>query len=112
MLTSARLTHLLQCVLLFRIEGTVELEISSPKHGAEFDKTAIRINGGIDVDVSVLAGTRKDYMHDAFGLSVCLHVNGSAFAGALDCVADGSAHGLVMRSTTWQAGRAWLYIEL
>ena len=90
----------------------VQLRISRPRHGTEFNVAALRTNGGIDFEFSVIVRTEKEFKQEISGRSVCLYVNGSAFTGSPNCVAIGSTHGPVIPSTSWQPGRAWLHIEL
>lgn len=112
MVPSWRVITLRVLVILRSTTGSVKLLISSPKNGAVLDIAAGRTNGGIDLDVSVSVETQVEYIRDVDGRVICLYINGSIFATDINCVAVTSAQGFVLPSTIWQAGRAWLHVEL
>lgn len=104
--------YLFAFALLSSTGDSVKLQISSPQHGSVLDIAAGRTNGGIDLDIAILADTQAEYVSDINGRLICLYINGSIFAKDINCVATKSVQGFVLTSTLWQVGQAWLHVEL
>lgn len=98
--------------LLSYSNGSVRLHISSPRHGAVFDIAALRANGGVNLEVSILVNVKSKNICEVNRRSFCLYVNGSTFTDSFDIASISSAHGLVVPSIAWQTGRVWLHISL
>ena len=99
----------LNVLLCFTVES-IDILISSPRHGATLDIVEGRTNGGIDFEISVVVETATEYIRHVDGRHLCLYINGSA--DSVDCVAMKTAQGLVIPSTAWRPGQTWLHLEL
>lgn len=101
----------LHLITLLSASESIKLRITSPRHGAAIDLRTGRLNGGINLRVTITVETREQYIHEVDGKAICLYMNGSAVS-SMKYVAAMSGPGFLIPAKAWKAGRAWLHIRL
>ena len=98
-------------ITLLSLSDSIKLRITSPRHGAAVDLRTGRLNGGINLKVTITVETTEQYIHEVDGKAICLYMNGSAVS-SMQYVAAVSGPGFLIPAKAWRAGRAWLHVHL
>mmetsp|Transcript_26119 Transcript_26119/g.80367 ORF Transcript_26119/g.80367 Transcript_26119/m.80367 type:complete len:119 (-) Transcript_26119:1457-1813(-) len=108
-----QLSKLALSIGLINHSASIKLQVDSPRQGAVLDLFAVRANGGINLDISIVLESQAEYTKEVDGKNICLYVNGSAaVAAGMNIVPVSLAPGFLIPSTMWQVGRTWLHIGL
>lgn len=71
----------------------------------------LRVNNGLDMNISVSVRTHEEYATAFYGRVLCLYINGTAHAH-VGGVSMSSTHSLVVPSILWQVGQTWIHVGL
>jgi len=91
--------------------GSVKLRIIAPQHGTIMNISDLRVNNGLDMNISVSVRTHEEYATAFYGRVLCLYINGTAHAH-VGGVSMSSTHSLVVPSILWQVGQTWIHVGL